>query len=117
MVIPMILSAPFGDHYALLSAAERQDSQQQTEREQSQPESKPASAPTFSVGGVAHTADGTPVPGATVRFTNTDTNQVWVSWTDSSGKFEFPTLPAGPYQAEASQLGFVSSSLELRSEE
>ena len=114
IVIAMILAAPCGNHHDLLSASERPNSQQQTERQQTQPESKPAAAPTFSVGGVAHTADGAPVPGATVRFTNTDTNQVWVSWTDSSGKFEFPTLPAGPYRAEASQLGFVSSSLELQ---
>ncbi len=114
ILIAMILAAPCRNHPGLLSAAERPNSQQQTERQQSQPESKPASAATFGVGGVAHTADGAPVPGATVRFTNTDTNQVWVSWTDPSGKFEFPALPAGPYRAEASQLGFVSSSLELQ---
>ncbi|HEY6443880.1 MAG TPA: TonB-dependent receptor [Candidatus Acidoferrales bacterium] len=114
MVIAMILATPCGNYRGSLSAAERPNSQQQTGSQQSQPESKPASALTFSVGGVALTADGTPIPGATVRFTNTDTNQVWVSWTDPSGKFEFPALPAGPYRAEASQLGFISSSLQLQ---
>src|SRR5262249_10182986 len=41
--------------------------------------------------------------------TNTDTNKSWVSWTDESGKFEFPGLPAGHYRVEASQLGFVKT--------
>src|SRR6185437_3585498 len=115
MMVAMILAAPCGNRLGLLSAAGRPNSQQETGGQQSQPESTiPASTTTFSVGGVAHTAEGASVPGATVRFTNTDTNQIWVSWTDLSGKFEFPALPAGPYRAEASQLGFVASSLEVR---
>jgi trimeric autotransporter adhesin len=58
--------------------------------------------------------DGTPVPGATLRFTNTDNNKVWVSWTDETGKFEFPSLPAGHYRIEASQLGFVAATAEVQ---
>jgi hypothetical protein len=66
------------------------------------------------VSGAVKTADGSPVPGATLRLTNTDTKQAWVSWTDESGKFEFPALPAGHYTVEASQLGFVQSSLDVQ---
>jgi trimeric autotransporter adhesin len=62
---------------------------------------------------LVRSAEGTPIPGAALRFANTDTNQVWVSWTDASGKFEFPGLPPGHYTAQASQLGFVSSSLNV----
>ena len=114
MVIATILVAPCGNYARLLSAAERPNSRTQTSQQQSQPEpTTPPSSATFSIGGVVRSAENTPIPGATVRFTNTDTNQVWVSWTDQSGKFELPTLPAGLYRVEASQLGFVSSLLEV----
>ncbi len=72
----------------------------------------PGAATTTS--GTVKTAEGAPVPSATVRLTNTDTNKSWVSWTDEAGKFEFPTLPAGHYRVEASQLGFVKSSTEMQ---
>ncbi|MGD0957688.1 MAG: TonB-dependent receptor [Candidatus Acidiferrales bacterium] len=64
--------------------------------------------------GFVRTADGSPIPGATLRLTNTDTKQLWVSWTDESGKFEFPALPPGHYTFEASQIGFVQSSIEVQ---
>jgi len=64
--------------------------------------------------GLVRTSDGSPVPGATLRFTNNDTHQVWVSWTDESGKFEFPALTPGHYTIEATQLGFVSTTLEAQ---
>jgi trimeric autotransporter adhesin len=67
--------------------------------------------PSSGVGGVVRSAEGTPVPGATVRLISTDTNKVWLSWTDESGKFEFPQIAAGRYRVEASQLGFVQTSL------
>jgi hypothetical protein len=63
--------------------------------------------------GTVRTAAGG-VPGATVRLTNVDSNKIWVSWTDESGKFEFPALPPGHYRVEASQLGFAPSSIELQ---
>ncbi len=75
--------------------------------------SAPADTATAVASGVVHTADGAPVPGATLRLVNTDTRKVFVSWTDESGKFEFPALPAGHYTVEASQLGFVSASLNI----
>jgi hypothetical protein len=68
-------------------------------------------APSSGVGGVVRSAEGTPVPGATVRLIGTDTNKVWLSWTDESGKFEFPQIATGRYRVEASQLGFVQTSL------
>ena len=115
LIIGMLLAQPSGNHAPPLCAAEPSHSQAQADRQSSQSDSK-ASAPseTIGVSGLVRSTEGTPIPGATVRFTNTDTNQVWVSWTDPAGKFEFPGLPAGPYRAEASQLGFVSSSLEVR---
>lgn len=49
-----------------------------------------------------------------MRLTNTDTKKLWISWTDESGKFEFPALPGGHYRVEASQLGFVPSEVEVQ---
>ena len=71
----------------------------------------PPQTPAPTLAGIVRTTEGTPVPGATVRLTNTDTNKSWLSWTDEAGKFEFPQIAAGRYRVEASQLGFVPSSL------
>ncbi len=49
-----------------------------------------------------------------LRLTHAETGKVWVSWTDESGKFEFPALPAGHYTAEATQLGFVHASIDVQ---
>src|ERR1700728_3711195 len=57
--------------------------------------------------GTVRTADGSPIPGASLRLLNTDTRKAFVSWTDESGKFQFAALPAGHYTVEASQLGFL----------
>ena len=67
--------------------------------------------PPSAVTGIVRTSEGTPVPGATVRLIDTVTNKVWMSWTDQSGKFEFPQIADGHYRIEASQLGFVQASL------
>ncbi|MGA8871015.1 MAG: TonB-dependent receptor [Candidatus Acidiferrales bacterium] len=64
--------------------------------------------------GFVKTTDSSPVPGATLRLTNTDTRQIWVSWTDPTGKFEFPTLTPGHYTIEATQLGFAPASTEAQ---
>ena len=66
----------------------------------------------YSGEGIVRTAEGAPIPGAAVRFTNTQTSKSWVSWTDEQGKFDFPALPAGHYRAESSQLGFEPGSSE-----
>lgn len=70
--------------------------------------------PTYLLSGVVHTQEQIPVPGATLRVSNTDTGQAWVSWTDESGKFELPSLPAGHYHVEVSQLGFGPASQDLQ---
>ncbi|MGH9703165.1 MAG: carboxypeptidase regulatory-like domain-containing protein, partial [Candidatus Acidiferrales bacterium] len=59
--------------------------------------------------GFVHTPAGAPIPGATVRLVNPATGQSWVSWTDETGKFDFPGLPGGHYRIEVEQLGFVSA--------
>lgn len=63
--------------------------------------------------GVAKTSEGTSVPGAAVRLINTEPNKVWLSWTDESGKFEFPQIAPGHYRIEANQLGFTQTSLTI----
>jgi trimeric autotransporter adhesin len=61
---------------------------------------------TGSIIGVVQSAEGEPIPGATLKATNTGTRKEWVSWTDEAGKFELPNLPAGDYSVETSELGF-----------
>jgi hypothetical protein len=63
--------------------------------------------------GRVRTSEGTPVPGASVRLINNETTKVWLSWTDESGKFEFPQIGPGHYRIEANQLGFLQSSLTI----
>ena len=63
--------------------------------------------------GLVRTAQGVPVPGATVRLVHLASGRAWVSWTDENGKFQFPGLPAGRYRIEAQQLGFEPASKEV----
>jgi Carboxypeptidase regulatory-like domain/TonB dependent receptor-like, beta-barrel len=69
---------------------------------------------TTTLRGVIRTPTGEPIPGAGVRATRTETNQAWVTWTDQSGKFEFPSLPAGHYRVEAEQIGFAMNSGQIQ---
>lgn len=71
-----------------------------------------AESATVSAEGVVRTADGSAVPGATLRLINTDTRKAWVTWTDINGKFEFPAIPPGHYMATATQLGFQEASAD-----
>ena len=97
-----------------------QTSQQQDQSAPQQQSSAPASqapvapAITAYTTGQIKTQAGDPVPGATVRVTNTDTHKVWLSWTDESGKFAFPQLPAGYYHIEVTQIGFEPSAIEVK---
>jgi len=75
------------------------------------PDEVPESA-TVSAEGVVHTSDGSPIPGATIRLVNRDTQKAWVTWTDIFGKFNFPAVPPGHYTAAATQLGFQQGSRE-----
>jgi trimeric autotransporter adhesin len=74
----------------------------------------PPPPPTATLSGEVKTAEQLPVPGATLRVTDLDTGQAWVSWTDESGKFELPSLPEGHYHVEVSQLGFGSLAQDLQ---
>jgi trimeric autotransporter adhesin len=67
----------------------------------------------FQLTGVVRTAGGTDVPGTTLRVIQTSTGKAWISWTDESGKFEFPALPSGHFRVEISQLGFVTATKEI----
>jgi len=63
--------------------------------------------------GTVRTADGSAIPGATLRITETSSGKAWITWADEDGSFKFPALPAGHYRAEVSQLGFVPSTKEF----
>ena len=76
------------------------------------PSPAPAAA-AASAAGIVRSAGGQIIPGAPVRFTNADTDKIWVSWTDETGKFVFPALPPGDYHVEASQVGFVPAPAEV----
>ncbi|HVB87567.1 MAG TPA: TonB-dependent receptor [Candidatus Dormibacteraeota bacterium] len=65
------------------------------------------SGATTTLDGTVRMASGEGIPGAAVRATLTGTTKAWVTWTDDSGKFEFPSIPAGRYTLAAEQLGFV----------
>jgi trimeric autotransporter adhesin len=69
---------------------------------------------TVSAEGVVRTSDGSPVPGATLRLVNTDTQKAWITWTDIAGKFEFPAVPPGHYTATATELGFEQASAQAQ---
>src|SRR5208282_3862905 len=111
----LLLAAPLG-----CSAHDWQAAQQQQQAPQqsgsSSADAAAAAAPKVvaSTTGQVQTQSGQPVPGATVRLTNTDTHKVWLSWTDETGKFVFPELPAGYYHVEASQLGFVPAAIDVK---
>ncbi len=63
--------------------------------------------------GTVLTADGTAMPGSTVRVTETTTGKAWITWADDHGEYQFPALPEGHYRVEVSQLGFVSTTKEI----
>jgi hypothetical protein len=73
-----------------------------------------ANEPATTITGFVRTASGEAVPGAAVRATRTDAHQAWVTWTDESGKFEFPSVPAGHYVLEVAQLGFEKNERRLQ---
>ncbi|HWG57446.1 MAG TPA: carboxypeptidase-like regulatory domain-containing protein [Candidatus Acidoferrales bacterium] len=101
----------------LTFAAAAQARQQQAAPSPPPPAAQADAAPQISVvantTGSVRTADGTPVPGATVRLVSLDTNKSWVSWTDAAGNFAFPNLPKGRYHVETSQIGFQASSIDV----
>lgn len=68
--------------------------------------------PAVRVAATIRTANGVPVPGATVRLTHLPTGRAWVTWTNEDGKFALPEMPAGRYRVDAQLLGFALASSE-----
>ena len=66
----------------------------------------PAQTPTGTLQGGVTDPSGASVPGATIKITNTQTNEGRSLTTDSGGRFVQPLLPPGTYQIEASSQGF-----------
>jgi hypothetical protein len=112
-MLGLLLAAPLACSARDGQAAQQQ---QQTSQQGGSSSAGAAAAPNVvpSTTGQVQTQSGQPVPGATVRLTNTDTHKVWLSWTDETGKFVFPELPAGYYHVEASQLGFVAAAIDVK---
>jgi hypothetical protein len=105
----------------LASFADAQDSQTaapappQPQTPAPAPAPAPAeNAPTGFAAGIVRTADGSAIPGASLKLVNTGTQKAYVSWTDEAGKFQFAALPAGHYSVEASQLGFAPATLDIQ---
>jgi hypothetical protein len=66
----------------------------------------------IKLSGVVRSAQGVPIPGATVDLVQTQTGQHLVTWTDEAGKFELPGMPIGHYRYTVDQLGFDKVSTE-----
>src|SRR5579884_3253876 len=58
------------------------------------------------VDGNVQDPSGATVAGAQVKITNTDTQQVRQTTTDSDGRYQLPNLPVGNYQLEVTASGF-----------
>src|SRR4029077_16050824 len=67
---------------------------------------------TAGLRGTVVDAQGSVVPDAVVTVRNTQTGVEYPSHTDSSGIFEYPTLPPGSYHVEISHPGFQKLSVD-----
>ncbi len=75
---------------------------------------QPQDAPTHvTLQGVVQTADKTPVQGASVHIVEQITGKSWITWTDESGKFRLPELPAGKFHIDAAQIGFGAAGVDV----
>jgi len=83
----------------------QQQQQQPPQQQQPAPQQEPATHVTLQ--GQVRTADGTPIPGASLKIVEAATGKSWLTWTDEQGKFRLPELPSGKYHIEATQIGFV----------
>ncbi len=63
--------------------------------------------------GTVRSADGTPIPGASVTIKDVTTGKQWITWTDETGKFRLPELPGGKFTVEAAQIGFMKDTQEI----
>jgi trimeric autotransporter adhesin len=75
---------------------------------------QPQDAPTHvTLQGVVQTPDKTPVPGASVHIVEQTSGKSWITWTDETGKFRLPELPAGKFHIDAAQIGFGSVGVDV----
>ena len=75
---------------------------------------QPQDAPTHvTLQGIVQTPDKTPVPGASVHIVEQNSGKSWITWTDETGKFRLPELPAGKFHIDASQIGFGSDARDF----
>jgi hypothetical protein len=58
------------------------------------------------ISGTVKDATGSPIPGAEVTVTQTDTGVTRTALTDASGVYSLPSLPLGPYRLEVKKEGF-----------
>jgi hypothetical protein len=76
--------------------------------------SAPGSAQTLgTITGDVKDASGAIIPGATVSATNTGTNAVRESQSNSAGVYSFAALPPGPYVVKAELAGFRTVTQEV----
>src|SRR5689334_8956282 len=59
-----------------------------------------------SIVGQVSDASGAIVPGATVKLTQQETNQIRTAVTNASGDYSFPSVPSGTYDVSVSKEGF-----------
>ena len=61
-----------------------------------------------SIVGTVQDESGAVIPDATVKATQTETNETRTATTDDAGLYSLPTLPAGNYTVSVSKSGFAS---------
>jgi TonB family protein len=72
---------------------------------------------TGNIGGTVEDPSGGRIPGARVTVLNLDTQDRISTYTGDDGTFEFPAIPLGRYQVEATKPGFAyQKSMELKLE-
>ncbi len=69
-------------------------------------------ATTGIIEGVVSDPDGSPIPGATVTVTNTDTGFTRTVFSQRNGRFYAPLLPLGPYTLTVTVDGFAEFNRE-----
>jgi hypothetical protein len=109
--VPLLLASLCLFAFGFAASSPAQDAPQPNP----QPDQQAApAAHTSSVAGAVKTTEGTPVPGATVKLSDSASGKSWQSWTDESGNFLFPQIPDGLYKIETGQIGFSPSSIEMK---
>ncbi|MGD0306420.1 MAG: carboxypeptidase-like regulatory domain-containing protein [Candidatus Acidiferrales bacterium] len=113
--VPLLLAFLCLFAFGFVTSSWARDTSQSSQQSNQQPDQQAAPpARTSSVAGAVKTAEGTPVPGATVKLSDSASGKSWQSWTDESGNFLFPQIPDGLYKIETSQIGFSPSSIEMK---